>query len=562
MSAAYESTGDGMFVPAEGSQEANAGPEVNTPATSTDVPVSIEETSGSVASSSGSSNQESSEGEKNTEEQHAEASPGIGNNTQPHAGIDTSPDSATQPNEPETAAEAAAVRTSQYVSLSANPSKDGSASTDTSHSSLLKDFLENFLTQETDAIPLDSMHIRADGQVEISQHDDAGNLFALEAGNQSVVDIHHANDEGYVEGGEGRASAASLCVIKGEQDDISVLTEAVLLELPESLSDAEDIEWVSFEEGERTDEQKTNAATRTPKSTSALFGSSDEKNNFDRGNTHRANSNSPCLDLCGINYYASSAAQWLHTQMNDCGSTFPEGLNGLLDTVGRWYQKLVNPSLRSKSSNGDAMKRLAETKKMERKTMREAKSIITNLSVDVTDPEDSFEETKNKNDVDLNAQKEEQQPTTAECIVAEEFHGETRDDTVARAPQEGGSPTDAEEREDLQDTGDQSLASPDPKTTPNAPVGILKKSSYQPKINPNTPAAGSASNGKKKAKKTPKASPTTPRRTPKSTRQYVDTSKKSFWASKSPKAVPVPNFKRQKGWKASDSEPSDYAMMI
>ena len=209
-----------MLVPAEGSQEAaKVGPEANASTTPGDQPTSA-------AVSSASSVKDSNEVEKNTEEQQVEMPPTANNSTQSEEGSNPSSQNVTQqPNHREA---------SQYVSLSANPSRDdGSASTNTSHSSLLKDFLENFLSQETDveaatgtSMPADSMHIRGDGQVEISQHDDAGNLFALEAGNRSVVDIHHANAEGYVEGGEGRASAASLCVIKGEQDDISVLLTA------------------------------------------------------------------------------------------------------------------------------------------------------------------------------------------------------------------------------------------------------------------------------------------------------------------------------------------------
>ena len=556
-----------MFVPAEGSQEVkNVGLEVNTPTTPKDPPTSA-------AVSSASSDQDSDEVEKNTDEQHVEMPPTANNSTQSEEGSNSSPsqNATQQPNQREAAATEGPV-TSQYISLSANPSRDdGSASTDTSHSSLLKDFLENSLSQETDveatatSMPADSMHIRGDGQVEISQHDDAGNLFALEAGNRSVVDIHHANDEGYVEGGEGRASAASLCVIKGEQDDISVLTEAVLLELPESMSEAEDNGWVSFEE--KADGGKNEHRMKSPTSTSAFSGSSNKKKKFQRENKDSA----LCVDLCGIDCFASSTTQWLQAQLQECGGMFPKGVNRVLHTVGLWYQNLVNPSNRTKSSNGDAMKRLADTTQMERKTMREAQSILANTtsvdvtaSVEVSDPGDTPE---NLNidpiqpDHDI-AQEEE--PTTAECIVAEEVNGETRDDIVAAAHQEESSQADAEKREDGEGGGEEVLTEggPTTKVLPKAPVGILKKSEYQPKVNPN--AAPSGSESKKKTRRTPKTSNTAPRRTPKSARQYVDTNKKSFGfrASKSPKAVPVPSFKRQKGWTSSKNLPSDYAVVI
>ena len=560
-----------MLVPAEGSQEAaNAGPEVNASTTSGDLPTSA-------AVSSASSDQDSNKVEKNTDEQQVEMPPTANNSTQPEGGSNSSPsqNATQQPNEREAAADEGPV-TSQYVSLSANPSRDdGSASTDTSHSSLLKDFLENFLSQETDveamgtSMPADSMHIRGDGQVEISQHDDAGNLFALEAGNRSVVDIHHANDEGYVEGGEGRASAASLCVIKGEQDDISVLTEAVLLELPESMSDAEDNGWVSFEE--KADGGKNEHRMKSPTSTSAFSGSSNKKKDFQRENKD----NALCVDLCGIDCFASSTTQWLQARLQECGGVFPGGLTRVLHTVGLWYQNLVDPSNRTKSSNGDAMKRLADTTQMEqRKTMREAQSILKNntslditASVEVSNPEDTPENVNRdpiKYDNKEIAQEEEQQPTTAECIVAEEVNGETRDDIVAAAHQEESSQADAEKREDGEGGGEEVFTEggPTTKVLPKAPVGILKKSKYQPKVNPN--AASSGSESKKKTRRTPKTSNTAPRRTPKSARQCVDTNKKSFVfrASKSPKAVPVPSFKRQKGWTSSKNLPSDYAVVI
>ena len=571
--ASVSDAGD-VFIPAEGSQEAaNVGPEVNA-STSTDVPVSDPETS-ATAASSGSSNQEkNNEDEKNSEEeqQHSKSPSSIGNSTQRQLHIEesgTSPPNGNLQNEQVAAAATDATNTntatSQYVSLSASPSRDESASTNTSHSSLLKDFLENFLSQETDVetavMPADSMHIRGDGQVEISQHDDTGNLFALEAGNRSVVDIHHANDEGYVEGDEGRASAASLCVIKGEQDDISVLTEAVLLELPESISDAEDNEWVSFEEsGDGEMENKV----KSPTSTSAFFGDSNRREDLQR----ETNDNALCVDLCGIDCFASSTTQRLQAQVQECGGMFSEGVNRVLRAVGLWYQKLVNPSLRSKSSNGDAMKRPAETNKtmeameameaMERKAMREVQSMLTNnTSADATASVDASEN-KITDDGNVNAQEKEQQPTTAECIVALELNGETRDDTAAIALQEERSPTDGEERQDGEDNENKPIVSPGLNPAPKAPVGILKKSKYQPKVNPNAAPLES----KKKTRRTPKTSNTTPRRTPKSTRQYVDTNKKSFWASKSPKAVPVPSLKRQKGWTSSKNEPSDYAMMI
>ena len=521
-----ESDGDkNTCVPAErGSQEAaNVGSEVNASTTSGDLPATA-------AISSAPLNQDNIKNEKNTEEQQVNLPSTANNSTQrktEEGGDSLSQNVTQQQNVHEAAAEEGPV-TSQYVSLSANPSKDGSASTDSSDSGLLKDFLENFLSQETDAAPADSMHVRGDGQVEISQHDDAGNLFALEADNRSVVDIHHANDGGYAEGEEGRASAASLCVINGEQDDISVLTELEVLELPESMSDAEDNGWVSFEINEGGGGSELNHKLKSPMSTSTFFSSSNRRNDLQREKA----GHSMCADLCGIDRFASSTTQWLQAQLHECGGMFPERANQVLHAVGLWYQNLVQ----SNSSNGDAMKRLAETKKMERRTMREAQSILTNstsvdvtASVEVTDPEEK--------------------PTTAECIVALEFNGETRDDIAASALQEKRSPTDAEEREDDENS-----------VVPKAPVGILKKSKYQPKVNPDATAAGPEN--KKKAKKAPKASPTTPRRTPKSTRQYADTGKKFFWGSKSPKAVPVPGFKRQKGWTASKNEPSDYAIMI
>jgi len=368
-------------------------------------------------------------------------------------------------------------------------------------------------------VPADSMHIRADGQVEISPHDDLSNLFALEAGNRSVVDIYHANDGNY-NNGEGRASAASLCVIRGEQDDISVLTD--LFELPPIESDTED------------DDRMPSPKSKRSTPASSPFSDCDTDSKSSLG-----------VDLCDIDCFAST--QWFQEQMSDCCSALPSRISRTLHVVGLavglWYQKLSKSSLRSKSSSGDAMKRLAEVKKMENKKLREPLKIITNTSPDAT------------KDTTENA--EEEELSEAESIVAKEILGERRDDTNVKAlNSHRRTATDAEEREDDEGRRDQPLAVPSPTPLPKAPAGILKQSKYQP-------SSPSSVNSKRKTKKSPKASPTSPRRAPKSPRKYVDTrKKKSFWTSNSPKAVPAPGFKRQKGWTSSGIVSSDCAMMI
>jgi len=454
--------------------------------------------------------------------------------------------------------ETAGVTDAKYVSLSASPSKDGSTSTNTSNSSLLKDFLENFLSQETEqpsseqqgdaanapTMPADSMHIRGDGQVEISQHDDAGNLFALEAGNRSVVDIHHAND-GHDYEGEGRASAASLCVIEGEQDDISVLTEAVLLELPASESDTENNEWVTFDDEERVEMARSKEGTISTARTST------PSSDFSGTDATRENRPHPvCVDLCGIDCLATSTrlGEWMEEKRNEYNNIIPPGLNRVIHAVSLWYQRLINPSLRSKSSNGDAMKRLADAKKTERMAMRESQSIFINTTIEEEAPVPESIQEKSPGDI-----------VAAEQHITGETHEESRDDIVEGTLQQESPPIDdTEEREGEEGNEHTAIASPNHRSPPKAPVSILKKGNYQPKV---IPIVTTGSESKKKAKKTPKSS-TTPRRTPKSTKQYIDTSKKSFWASKSPKAVPILSLKGQKGWTSSNSAPSDYATMI
>ena len=449
----------------------------------------------------------------------------------------------------------------EHVSLSGSPSKDGSdaESIDTHTSSLLKHFLESFLTQETDIFsgeqqdaitPADSMHIRGDGQIEISKHDDAGNLFAL-------LDVNEENG-GDEHQGAGRASAASLCVINGEQDDISVITEAVLLELPESGS----TKTVTFDDEEELTVETISTSPSRNRGRYAM-----PRNASGKHAERDVSQNPICIDLCcGVDCVVTFTrlGEWTEDKWDKYEHILPPGVDRAMHAVGRWYRRSINPSRRSKSSNGDEghdLAALVDDGELARKHFADARKRRKKVSQN-TNVYHSLEEEEKA--LVVPEKSPDKSPTT--CNVAppeEEQHfsdeslRESRGEDVEGTLNEEGTPRDdTEEREQPERNEEPVIVSltHKPPTKAAAPVSILKKSSY------NLTSPGSES--KKKAKKTPKASATPPRRTPKNHKQYVDTTKRSFWASKSPKAMSAANFRKQKGWTSSNVAPSDYAMMI
>ena len=451
----------------------------------------------------------------------------------------------------------------EHISLTGSPSKDRSdaESIDTHTSSLLKHFLESFLTQETDIFsgeqqdaitPADSMHIRGDGQIEISKHDDAGNLFAL-------LDVNEENG-GDEHQGAGRASAASLCVINGEQDDISVITEAVLLELPESGS----TKTVTFDDEEELTVETISTSPSRNRGRYAM-----PRNASGKHAERDVSQNPICIDLCcGVDCVVTFTrlGEWTEDKWDKYEHILPPGVDRAIHAVGRWYRRSINPSRRSKSSNGDEghdLAALVDDGELARKHFADARKRRKKVSQN-TNVYHSLEEEEKA--LVVPEKSPDKSPTT--CNVAppeEEQHfsdeslRESRGEDVEGTLNEEGTPRDdTEEREQPERNEEPVIVSltHKPPTKAAAPVSILKKSSYQ--LNVTSPASES----KKKAKKTPKSSATPPRRTPKSPKQYVETSKRSFWASKSPKAKPVPNFRKQKGWTSSNAAPSDYAMMI
>lgn len=439
----------------------------------------------------------------------------------------------------------------ERVSLSGSPSKDGAESIDTHTSSLLKHFLENFLTQETDPFsggqqetiaPADSIHIRGDGQIEISKHD-AGNLFAL-------LDVNETND-GDENQGAGRASAASLCVINGEQDDISVITEAVLLELPESGSGTKT---VTFDDDE---ELTVEIISTSPSCNRGRYATRMPRNASGKHAEREVSQNPICVDLCcGIDYVdtLTRLEEWTGDKWGEYEHLLPV-----------WYQRSINLSRRSKSSNGDKgydLAALVDDGELARKHFADARKQKKKESQN-TNIHHSLEKEVREEALVVPEKSPDKSPTSNVAPPEEEQHfsgenlRESRADDVMGTLNEEGTPhDDTEEREQPETNEETTIVSLAHKPTTNAPISILKKSSYQ--LNVTSPGSES----KKKAKKTPKSSATPPGRTPKSTKQYVDTSKRSFWSSKSPKAMSAANFKRQKGWTSSNAAPSDYAMMI
>mmetsp|Transcript_29695 Transcript_29695/g.69646 ORF Transcript_29695/g.69646 Transcript_29695/m.69646 type:complete len:492 (+) Transcript_29695:101-1576(+) len=432
----------------------------------------------------------------------------------------------------------------ECVSLSGSPSRDGSESIDTHTSSLLEHFLENFLTQETDPFtgeqqdvitPADSMHIRGDGQIEISKHDDAGNLFAL-------LDVNEAND-GDENQGAGRASAASLCVINGEQDDISVITEAVLLELPESGSGTKT---VTFDDDEELTVETISTSPSCNRGRYAM-----PRNASGKHAEREVSQNPICVDLCcGIDCVDT---------LTRLGEWTGDKWGGYEHPLPVWYQRLTNPSRRSKSSKGDEghdLTALIDDGELARKHFADAGKQKKKESQN-TNIHHKLEEEEEKEAFVVPEKSPDKSPTNVAPPEDQHFSGESlresRGDDVEGTFNEEDTPRDdTEEREQPEKNEETTIVSLTHKPPSKAPVSILKKSSYQLNV------TSSGSEIKKKAK----SSATPPGRTPKSTKQYVDTSKRPFWSSKSPKAVPVPNFKRQKGWTSSNAAPSDYAMMI
>lgn len=263
-----------------------------------------------------------------------------------------------------------------------------------------------------------------------------------------------------------------------------------------------------------------------------------------------------CVDLCcGIDYVdtLTRLGEWTGDKWGEY-----EHLNSV------WYQRSINLSRRSKSSNGDEghdLAALVDDGELARKHFADARKQKKKESQN-TSIQRSLEEEVREEALVVPEKSPDKSPTSNVAPPEEEQHfsgdlRESRGDDVKGMLNEESTPRDdTEEREQPETNEETTIVSLTHKPTTKAPISILKKSSYQ--LNVTSPGSES----KKKAKKTPKSSATPPGRTPKSTKQYVDTSKRSFWSSKSPKAMSAANFKRQKGWTSSNAAPSDYAMMI
>ena len=188
----------------------------------------------------------------------------------------------------------------------------------------------------------DSIHARTDGNIEVSR--DGGCLFDM------------SSDTSFCERGDvvadadgkivGRPSAASLCVTEMVQDDISVLTEVVTLDLPEAGTSI--LKKMNGQEGEKA---KTNSVPPTvfAREWSCTPTLDELKRLLKQTKTKGCQTLDYVLDSDAVAYVTNTPV----------------------------YKRLFKSSLRSASSSGGAMKRLAVAKQSERQTLQQSHTKIT-----------------------------------------------------------------------------------------------------------------------------------------------------------------------------------------
>ena len=219
-------------------------------------------------------------------------------------------------------------------------------------------------TTSTASKAADSIHARTDGNVEVSR--DGGCLFKMSS------DKSFCEQQGILASGSdgevaGRPSAASLCVTKMENDDISVLTEVVM---PDRSEDAE---------------ARTNADGKCGKEEIAVAGSpKSERDRNIQGTKNQEREQANATTTFAPEWTCTPTLNKLKELLNQTKMKSDQVVDFILKsdvitsvTNTPAYKRLFKPSLRSASSSGCAMKRLALAKKGERKTLEQSHTKIT-----------------------------------------------------------------------------------------------------------------------------------------------------------------------------------------
>jgi len=339
-----------------------------------------------------------------------------------------------------------------------------------SDDALLMDFLSSFWVDtdgatappQTSPNAADSIHARTDGNIEVSR--DGGCLFDMSSDKSFCErgDVVASDADGKV---VGRPSAASLCVTEMEQDDISVLTEVVVtLDLPELATDLSEA-GLNTKDDER---KKRNVLRKSDKQE----GDKTKTNPVPTTVFVREWSCTPTLDE-------------LKRLLKETKTKTCQTLDYVLDsdavayvTNTPVYKRLSKSSLRSASSSGGAMKRLAVAKQSERKTLQQSHTKITAFVYHEKRQEKNYETHDGLGDErdDLDGRKEPEQRKDILLVGDDEER-----EAAPVAPVEGCQKTS----KDNETQTPTHLSEPD--FAPSASVkqaqlqGILRRGNYQPR---------------------------------------------------------------------------------